>query len=321
LPALLACGRFAFSPSDARERDDDDSGTGDSNDATVQPSCIGLPATCGSGGNASCCDSPHVPGGTFYRSYDGVGYNDIGFPATVRSFRLDAYEVTVGRFRAFVAAGAAPPSPGAGAHPALTGSGWNPSWDALLPANQAALLADLNCDGTIHSWTNTPAGNENLPIACVSWYLAMAFCVWDGGYLPTEAEWNHAAAGGEQRAFPWSTPPGSTTIVQSNASFDCLADGVADCAVTDYVQVGTRNGHGAWGHADLGGNVWEWVLDYNGQYPLPCVDCANLLVQSDRVLRGGSLYNSPATLRQGLRSNDVPTVVRGNNGVRCARAP
>jgi formylglycine-generating enzyme required for sulfatase activity len=274
-------------------------------------------------GNASCCDSPLVPGGMFYRSYDGVGFNDMGFPATVGSFRLDAYEVTVGRFRKFVEAGAPSPEAGAGRHAAVSGSGWDASWNAMLPANTAALMTVLNCDSTIHSWTNTVGARESMPIGCVSWYVAMAFCIWDGGYLPSEAEWNFAAAGGQQRAYPWSSPPMSLTIAQANANFDCLGDGVAGCAITDYLRVGSLpGGVGAWGQFDLSGNTWEWVLDYyTAAYPLPCVDCVQLVPGPDRAMRGGSFYNQPSTLRQGLRVNEAPDVVQGNNGVRCARPP
>jgi len=71
----------------------------------------------------SCCVSLDVPGGTFYRSYDGVTYTDKSYPATVSPFRLDKYEVTVGRFRQFVSAVVAGwrPRPGSGKHIHLNG--------------------------------------------------------------------------------------------------------------------------------------------------------------------------------------------------------
>src|SRR4051812_17967378 len=71
-------------------------------------SCAGLPMTCGANGSDSCCNSPAIPGGTYYRSFDLAGdgiSGDMSFPATVSNFRLDKYEVTVERFRAFVNAG------------------------------------------------------------------------------------------------------------------------------------------------------------------------------------------------------------------------
>jgi hypothetical protein len=87
--------------------------------ATGGTSCSGLAATCGPSGNDDCCTSLLVPGGTFYRSYDGVDFTDKSYPATVADFYLDKYEITVGRFRAFVNAGmgtqASPPASGAGA--------------------------------------------------------------------------------------------------------------------------------------------------------------------------------------------------------------
>jgi hypothetical protein len=59
------------------------------------PSCSGLAATCGPNRNANCCESSVVCGGTYNRS------NDANSPATVSDFRLDSYEITVGRFRSF----------------------------------------------------------------------------------------------------------------------------------------------------------------------------------------------------------------------------
>lgn len=138
------------------------------------PSCVDLPATCGPRGNDSCCTSLDVPGGTYHRSYDKAGdgnLGDLNAPATISGFRLDKYEVNVGRFRAFVAAGMgsqiSPPKEGAGVHPDIPGSGWQSSWNANLPANAAVLVAGL-CSADSGPWTNTPGPNENRPMNCLS---------------------------------------------------------------------------------------------------------------------------------------------------------
>ena len=87
-------------------------------------------------------------------------------------------------------------------------SGWVASDDGkIAPTN-----ANLACSSAYDSWTSTAGTNENLPINCVNWWEAYAFCIWDGGFLPSDAEAGYAAAGGdEQREYPWgSMTPGTT---------------------------------------------------------------------------------------------------------------
>ncbi|HSR98490.1 MAG TPA: formylglycine-generating enzyme family protein [Kofleriaceae bacterium] len=249
-------------------------------------------------------------------------------PATISGFRLDRFETTVGRFRAFASAGlgtqANPPAASAGAHPSLPGSGWDSTWNASLTANLAALIAALKCD-SLRTWTDSPGVNENRPINCVTWYEAMAFCIWDGGYLPTEAEWNYAAAGGnEQRAYPWSMPAGSRSIDGAHASYlngtDCIGDGMPGCTVFDLVEAGAKPlGDGKWGHSELAGNVVEWSLDLLDTYPASCTDCANLTIGSSRVTRGGAFDNGPDDARSAFRIGAPPQARSSTLGFRCAR--
>jgi len=286
-------------------------------------SCIALPYTCGASGNDNCCNSPEVSGGTYFRSYDLAGdFNsgDQNSPATVSTFRLDKYEVTVGRFRAFVAAGqgtqAHPPAVAEGTHPSIPGSGWEASWSTSLVADTAALVAAIKCPPDVsvdyHTWTDMPGTNENLPMNCISWHEAMAFCAWDGGYLPTESEWNYAAAGGDQqRTYPWSNPSGSLSIDSSHANY--TISGMR----TDLVAVGIKpDGDGRWGQSDLAGNVAEWTLDTYAKYTSSCTNCTSL-TPGEKVIRGGGFRNSNSQLRTTLRN----TGGRGyNTGVRCARS-
>ena len=298
-------------------------------------SCVGLPAVCGANRSDNCCNSLEVSGGTFFRGYDLAADPNSGntsFPATISNFRLDKYEATVGRFRTFVEQGlgtqVTPPPQGAGSHARISDSGWDASWNKSLVADKTALLAAIKCTGAqsaFHTWTDEPGPNESRPINCIDWYEAMAFCAWDGGYLPTEAEWNYSAAGGDQqRAFPWSA--GTQTLDSSYASYfdgtDCLGDGLAGCTVTDLVVVGAKPlGDGRWGQSDLAGNVSEWILDWASPYPTPCTDCASLGTGQHRIHRGGGFNAREQGLRTGIQTFDDSTARFSYLGVRCARVP
>ena len=213
--------------------------------AAAPPSCQGggpgAGDDCGgASGTTDCCTSLEVPGGTFNR--DG----DAGYPATISGFRLDQYDVTVGRFRAFIAAGASAWSPatGSGIHAHLngglglvnsgTGGGYEAGWqwtpaslgETTLATTAAQWDTNLACDATYQTWEPT-TGNETLPINCVDWYEAYAFCIWDGGFLPSEAEFNYAFMGGSaESSYPWGiTAPGADA---SLAVYGCYYPNGAD---------------------------------------------------------------------------------------------
>src|SRR5262249_48784647 len=216
-----------------------------------------------------------------------------------------------------------PPTAGAGAR-RINGkanqAGWDPAWNASLTADTAALVAALSCNA--RSWTATPGANEALAMNCITWYEAFAFCTGDGVFLPTEAEWNYAAAGGgEQRAFPWSSPPSSVTIDCSNANYTFTTIPCASPQLVNRVGSESPRGDGKWGQADLAGNVWEWTLDGYNNYPRPCQDCAELATTSYRAVRGGAYIDLASSVRGAMRLMGQSDFHYGGYGVRCARAP
>lgn len=289
------------------------------NDCRQTPaSCVGLAENCGPLLNENCCKSNAVSGGAYDR------LNNTSYPASVSAFRLDRFEVTVGRFRKFVEAyPQSKPMANAGAHPLIAQTGWSDAWNSNLAADQAALRTAIACS-MYTAWSDAAATKENMPMNCMKWYEAFAFCAWDGGRLPTEAEWNYAAAAGkEQRYYPWSNPPASTTIDPTYANYNCYGDGSAaqDCKIADILSVGSKSpkGDGAAGFADLVGSMREWLFDVHAALPTPCNDCANLTGSTDRVVRGGGWQSGSGLSSNEYRDMEPPATRSNAVGFRCAR--
>jgi formylglycine-generating enzyme len=308
---------------------------GEGGEASVQPSCAGLAPSCGPAGGEDCCESLLVSGGSFLRSYDGVTYVDQSHPATVSDFRLDKYEATVARFRLFLAAWVAGwrPAEGAGKHTHLNEGkglvsfdgagfegGWESAWTSSVPISGEDWEKALSCDATYQTWTHTPGSHENRAIDCLNWFEAAAFCIWDNAFLPSEAEWNYASAGGnQQRLFPWS----GSSIDCKQANFHGGTDG-AFCPAAAIDDVGSESpaGDGRYGHTGLAGNVTEWTLDwYDANYSATCTDCANSSAARLRVLRGGGFGSGESFLLSSNRDAAGPKGRASSFGVRCARAP
>jgi len=285
---------------------------------------------CGFAGD-NCCTSLEVPGGGPFNSDEGS--------ASLSGFRLDKYLVTVGRFRPFVTAFDAGwvPSPGSGKHTHVNGGlglqnvgyGRSPvvyetGW---LAANDASLApTDANLSAGDGSWTAVVGANENLPLTNVNWDEAYAFCIWDGGFLPSFAEIRYADVGGaEQLIYPWGTmAPGETN---EYSIYNCYYPPGLGCVAANWVEnlapVGTPPlGAGRWGQADLDGEVFEWTMDSVWSSPVtPCVNCT-AATSGATVFTVGAWFNGPvAVLDQTGISNLAPAGRAYYQGFRCARTP
>ncbi|MFI5298445.1 MAG: formylglycine-generating enzyme family protein [Polyangiales bacterium] len=298
--------------------------------------------------SADCCESIAIPGGTFEMGRSATGKNrcpatpDLA-PAdqcegdetpehsmTLSAYKLDRFEVTVGRFRRFVDAfdfSAGLPT-GAGATSVVAGSGWPSGVNQYLPASRAALETFFGTSSKV-TWTSTVGANENKPITGVDWELAFAFCIWDGGRLPTEAEWEFAAANGANAdLYPW----GEAAPTRALAVYDCSSDAVPCASPPAFpADVGSvPSGANRWGQLDLAGNVGEWTLDTYAPYGTePMTDFANI-AYGFRVFRGGAydvgsgvpvvLNAIPWPLRAAAREGRASLGIAFYDvGVRCAR--
>ncbi len=175
--------------------------------------------------------------------------------------------------------------------------------------------------GRCYVWTSTAFGRGEVrpepltrpdhPVVCATWAQAQNYCLVHGGRLPTEAEWERAAAGTTGRRYPWGDEPATC----DRAHFD-------DCG--DHTRpVGQRPaGATPEGVHDLAGNVAEWVLDWYDRHAYVRPFRSDPTGPSEgivRVVRGGSYYDSTSTLRASYRYGLNPISGFSTVGFRCAR--
>ncbi|MEZ4405625.1 MAG: formylglycine-generating enzyme family protein [Polyangiales bacterium] len=271
------------------------------------------------------CGVVAVSGGAFVMgSTDGAARaTPLQSHITVSDFAMDAHLVTVARFRRFWNAG----------HPAPTGAIAYPRGRLSEALTVTAPTGTPMYGGTCN-WTTTAGGRELHPINCVNRATAQSFCVWDGGRLPTEAEWEYAARGrvveglSPPRSFPWGDQLPSAAPCD-RAQFNACAgeDGANTRRVGSFAASG--------GLYDMAGQVWQWMADRYVPYSDPT--CWGDAVRVDPLcepttgstftLRGGfwgnprdTLANNITSLRSATRGFDPPSVAYEGAGFRCVRS-
>jgi formylglycine-generating enzyme required for sulfatase activity len=252
-----------------------------------------IPSACGDLRNGPTGEDKEVciEGGAFTMGNSTVtvpsGYTAHG-PAhevTLSAYVLDTFEVSVSRYRACVTAGTC----------------------------RAPLASpDQGC-----TFSTASTSNDRLPVTCVSYDDAVAFCNWDGGRrLPTEAEWERATRGTAGTTYAWGND-----VSCSKAIFGALAQ------CPQYVGVMPREigsaplGASPEGARDLTGNAWEWVNDWFGVYSSAAVsDPTGPDNGSARIQRGGNWQTPPSSAQGFMRRAEAPAAI-GPSSFRCARGP
>lgn len=161
----------------------------------------------------------------------------------------------------------------------------------------------------------TPSrGFENHPVAETTWAGARAYCLWRGGDLPTEAQWEAAARGTDNRLYPWGSEPVSTDRV-----FVSGRSGVT-------APVGSKPaGASPFGVLDMAASLAEWTRSLKRPYPYVAGDGREAThVAGERVTRGGDyVYDrTPARMTVSYRDGFSNAPERGHRhiGFRCAAA-
>jgi iron(II)-dependent oxidoreductase len=149
--------------------------------------------------------------------------------------------------------------------------------------------------------------DRDAAIIHVNWFEAQAYCRWAGRRLPTEAEWEQAAAtspedpagAGGKRYYPWGDDPPDAARALLYGSADRVG------AVG-----GAASGDSAWGCRQLLGNVWEWTADWFEPYPGylrdPYKEYSEPWFGNHKVLRGGCFATSAALIRNTWRNFYTP---------------
>ena len=227
-----------------------------------------------------------IPGGTFPLGapteapflFDNEKWAHL---VTVAPFRMARAPVTNAAFAEFVEDG------GYAERNLWSAEGW-----AWREAAQATHPVYWQPDGSggwrVRRFDRWEALPPHQPVTHVNWYEANAWCRWAGRRLPTEAEWEFAAAmrpGRDGRLAKTRYPWGDAALMPDRANLDGFALGCAD--VADFAA-----GDSAWGCRQMLGNIWEWTADTFGPFPGFAPDdykeYSEPLFGQTRVLRGGA---------------------------------
>jgi formylglycine-generating enzyme required for sulfatase activity len=276
----------------------------------------------------------YVPPGTFTYVFSS------GDPSVTETFShgfvMDVSEVTVAGFTNWVNAGKPLPNDGQSLDPGgpyASQMYWQAAWDTNADAEDFKAVTgtctqaqDLVSLGEVISLLAPTYGTTptTVPINCVNWYQAVAYCAYVGKRLPTQAEWQYEAVGRSHGyTYPWGDAPTPTDCSYAIWAGDGGTSGYDGCGFP--LPVGSApKGASIDGVQDLEGSVMEWIWDAfsfsdmpsSTDYAGPPEDAGS---PDGREVRGGSWISPVSSLQSIEPANEGQTGVFTNLGFRCVK--